>query len=99
MGRSVSQFNLNKREQEVLKKGLTDQLNGVKPQIEVEGMQPKLREMERARASQISAQYLEKAAKEKGAEKMPSGLVYKVVKEGTGDSPKASDKVRVHYRG
>lgn len=29
----------------------------------------------------------------------PSGLVYESLKEGTGASPKASDTVRVHYRG
>lgn len=28
-----------------------------------------------------------------------TGLVYQVVKEGTGPSPQASDVVRVHYRG
>jgi len=28
-----------------------------------------------------------------------SGLVYESLKEGTGDSPKASDTVKVHYRG
>ena len=28
-----------------------------------------------------------------------SGLVYESLKEGTGDSPKATDTVKVHYRG
>ena len=28
-----------------------------------------------------------------------SGLVYEVLQEGTGESPKASDTVKVHYRG
>lgn len=39
------------------------------------------------------------AAKEPGALVTPSGLVYRSLKEGTGASPKASDKVTVHYRG
>jgi FKBP-type peptidyl-prolyl cis-trans isomerase len=30
---------------------------------------------------------------------LPSGLQYKVIKDGAGPSPKATDKVSVHYRG
>ncbi len=29
----------------------------------------------------------------------PSGLVYQSLKEGTGDAPKATDTVKVHYKG
>jgi FKBP-type peptidyl-prolyl cis-trans isomerase FkpA len=32
-------------------------------------------------------------------EKLPSGVTVETIKEGKGDSPKASDKVKVHYRG
>ena len=39
------------------------------------------------------------AAKEKGANVTPSGLVYRSIKDGTGASPVASDVVKVHYRG
>jgi FKBP-type peptidyl-prolyl cis-trans isomerase FkpA len=40
-----------------------------------------------------------KAAKEPGAVVTPSGLVYKSIKEGAGASPKATETVKVHYRG
>ena len=40
-----------------------------------------------------------KAAKEPGAVVSPSGLVYLSIKEGSGASPKASDTVKVNYRG
>ena len=39
------------------------------------------------------------AAKEAGAVVTASGLVYLSLKDGTGASPSASDKVKVHYRG
>jgi FKBP-type peptidyl-prolyl cis-trans isomerase FkpA len=39
------------------------------------------------------------AAKEDGAVVTASGLVYRSLKDGTGASPSASDKVKVHYRG
>ncbi len=39
------------------------------------------------------------SAQESGATLTASGMVYRALKEGTGASPKASDKVKVHYRG
>ena len=46
-----------------------------------------------------SQAYLEAAAKEEGAVKTSSGLIYKTLTPGTGETPKATDTVRVHYRG
>ena len=40
-----------------------------------------------------------KAAKEPGAVKTASGLVYLSLKDGTGMQPNSTDTVRVHYRG
>jgi len=45
------------------------------------------------------ADVLEKAAKEKGAVKKDSGLIYLQTKEGKGANPKPTDTVRVHYKG
>lgn len=42
---------------------------------------------------------LDAAAKEPGAVLTGSGLVYRSLKDGTGASPKASDTVKVNYRG
>jgi FKBP-type peptidyl-prolyl cis-trans isomerase FkpA len=39
------------------------------------------------------------AAQEPGAKVTASGMVYRSLKDGTGASPKASDTVKVHYRG
>jgi FKBP-type peptidyl-prolyl cis-trans isomerase FkpA len=42
---------------------------------------------------------LKAAAAEKGAVVTDTGLVYRALTEGKGASPKATDTVRVHYRG
>ena len=42
---------------------------------------------------------LAKAKAEAGATVTGSGLVYRALKDGTGPNPKASDVVRVHYKG
>ena len=39
------------------------------------------------------------AGQEPGAQVTASGMVYRSLKDGTGASPKASDTVKVHYRG
>ena len=39
------------------------------------------------------------AAKEDGAVVSSTGLVYRSLKDGSGASPSATDKVKVHYRG
>ena len=39
------------------------------------------------------------AAKETGAQVTKSGLVYRALKDGTGASPVATDRVKVHYKG
>lgn len=43
--------------------------------------------------------FLKENATKEGVKTTPSGLQYKVITEGTGASPKATDVVEVHYRG
>lgn len=44
-------------------------------------------------------EFLAQNKTKEGVKATPSGLQYKVVKEGTGASPKATDTVTVHYKG
>lgn len=48
-----------------------------------------------AAGDKFRAEYEKKA----GVNKTASGLLYKIEKAGTGDSPKATDNVKVHYKG
>jgi FKBP-type peptidyl-prolyl cis-trans isomerase len=43
--------------------------------------------------------YLDENKKKAGVKVTPSGLQYEVVTEGKGNSPKATDTVKVHYKG
>jgi len=43
--------------------------------------------------------FLAKKAKEKGVVRLPSGLLYKVLKEGKGKTPKLDQSVTTHYAG
>jgi FKBP-type peptidyl-prolyl cis-trans isomerase FklB len=61
---------------------------------------------QRARAAEIGKQkkaegeaYLAENAKKEGVIATASGLQYKVLTEGTGKSPKATDSVECHYEG
>jgi len=44
-------------------------------------------------------EFLAENKKKDGVVALPSGLQYKVLKEGSGEKPKASDSVKVNYRG
>lgn len=43
--------------------------------------------------------FLQDNAKSEGVKRTPSGLQYKILQEGDGESPEASDTVKVHYEG
>lgn len=105
MYRSLGQFDLSAEELTILKKALTDAAAG-KPAIDVETWGPKIQALATARGARIaekqkamSAAFLSKAAGEPGAQKTESGMVYRELRPGAGASPKATDTVKVNYRG
>lgn len=52
-----------------------------------------------AKAKEEGEAFLAENVEKQGVETLPSGVQYKVIKEGTGDSPEATDTVKVHYHG
>src|SRR6201992_3584588 len=50
-------------------------------------------------ATEKGEAFLKENASKEGVKTTASGLQYKIVKEGAGKSPKATDTVLVHYRG
>jgi FKBP-type peptidyl-prolyl cis-trans isomerase len=112
VGLSIAQqlkvFELSSVELDHVLKGIRDGATGkasFDPSMQ-QGIQDLVRVRMQATAEKAGAEarragppYLEKAAKEPGAQKTASGLVFLSLKEGTGASPAATDKVKVHYKG
>ncbi len=107
ISKSLDVFNLTPAEFDVVKRGLTDGVTGKKTLVELDqNTQQKINQFAQARMAQAaeknkaaSKAFLDKAAKEKGAQKTASGLIYTSVKEGSGPSPKDTDTVKVNYKG
>jgi FKBP-type peptidyl-prolyl cis-trans isomerase FkpA len=106
VSRSLSVFNLTPDELEFVKQGLADAVAGKPPAVELGAYNEKVQELARARrkaqGEKLAATYkefLDKAAKEKGAVKTESGMVYLSLKDGNGASPSGTDTVKVNYRG
>lgn len=105
ISRSIGSFDLSNEELDVLHRALVDAA-AKKPAVELSEWGPKIQGLQTARQARVaekekasSVEYLTKAAAELGASKTDSGIIYKELTPGTGDSPKASDAVKVHYRG
>jgi FKBP-type peptidyl-prolyl cis-trans isomerase FkpA len=87
-------------------KGMKDAAAGKELQFKMEEFGPKveqlLNEKQAAKAEaekKKGTEFAAKAAKEKGAKKTASGLIYVETQAGTGKSPAATDTVSVHYKG
>jgi FKBP-type peptidyl-prolyl cis-trans isomerase FkpA len=108
LSQNVRSFDFTDKELEMVKAGLADGVRD-KSQLEPDVMEtliPKLQELQTTRVAAATQRekdngtaFLTKAAGEKGATKTTTGMVYKAVKEGTGESPKPTDTVKVHYEG
>jgi FKBP-type peptidyl-prolyl cis-trans isomerase FkpA len=105
MSQSLSSLDLSPAEVEILKRAFSDAAAG-KPAVKLEEWTPKFQTFSQSRSARAAAKqkivakaYLDKAAMEQGATRTPSGLVYRELSAGTGTSPKATDKVKVNYRG
>jgi len=98
---------------EILMEGILAAMSGEEPEMSIAEMRTALvdlndqiemakKEQERIQVQKNLSEgktFLEENSRKEGVYTLPSGLQYQVIKEGKGESPKATDTVTVHYRG
>lgn len=106
MSDNLRAFALDDADLEVVLDGLKDGIAGTASHINPRDYMSQIQALQQEREAAVAAvekkmslQFLENAAKESGATKYDSGLVLTTITEGTGPSPVASDRVKVHYHG
>jgi FKBP-type peptidyl-prolyl cis-trans isomerase FkpA len=106
LGRQASALMLSPAELEFIKAGLTDSVQKNKLKVDVDKYGPMIDQVARKRANARAelekgktAGIIEAALKEPGAVKLPSGMVFRSTRAGTGVQPEAADRVKVHYEG
>jgi FKBP-type peptidyl-prolyl cis-trans isomerase len=107
---SLQVFALTPSELEIVMKGIRDGATGkAKTDLDPKASaavnelaktrMEKANAVESAKEKEAGPAYLAKAAQEKGATKTASGGIVIPIKDGSGASPTAADKVKVHYTG
>jgi len=94
---------------DIVARGLTDVLRDRKPALGPRQMQEALTALQQSLQAKSEAEaeqnleegtaFLEARAEEEDVRVTDSGLQYKIIEEGEGESPSESDRVKVHYTG
>jgi FKBP-type peptidyl-prolyl cis-trans isomerase FkpA/FKBP-type peptidyl-prolyl cis-trans isomerase FklB len=112
IGHSLQQIGSN-LERDALMAALNDSLDGKEPRIPAQEVakikQAMFKKLSEKRAAEQKVQgeknkadglkFLAEHGKKEGVITTASGLQYEVLKQGNGAKPKATDKVKVHYKG
>jgi FKBP-type peptidyl-prolyl cis-trans isomerase FkpA len=106
MARQLERFALTEEELAVFQLGLTDAATGKELQADPTERRTEIQKLAQTRQAakaaenkKAAAAYLEKAAAAEGAVKTDSGLIFSDITAGTGESPTAASRVKVHYKG
>ena len=106
ISQNLASFNLSPADLDSVLAGVSDGVLKKDFKVDVQTYAPKIQQLQASRAGASAAVekkagqvFLDKAAAEKGATRTASGLIITTLKPGTGPSPKATDKVKVHYHG
>jgi FKBP-type peptidyl-prolyl cis-trans isomerase FkpA len=102
---NLKPFELTPAEFQLIAKACADAAAG-KPALDLKEWGPKIQPLAQSRADRgvvrekaASQAFIEKSLAVPGTLKTESGILYQELTAGTGASPKATDNVKVHYRG
>jgi FKBP-type peptidyl-prolyl cis-trans isomerase FklB len=113
IGKNMKQQLPTEIDPDIFTKGFKDAFSGTKPLLSEEEMRTVLaafqKEMTAKQAEKMKVvgeknkkegeAFLAENKKKEGIKTLASGLQYKIIKQGTGNIPKATDKVTTHYQG
>lgn len=87
---------------ECLMQGIKDALEGKKsviPEEEIRTAMEAYQKQLEGKKRKAGDEYLAQNKKKEGVKTLPSGLQYRVIKEGKGKIPKTTDTISAHYKG
>jgi FKBP-type peptidyl-prolyl cis-trans isomerase FkpA len=110
LGERVQMMELSKAQLKLVNQGFSDATSGKKAKVDPKERQQQITEFAQKRQQEVAAKaagpnkekgkaFADKAAKESGAQRLPSGVVIRETKPGNGPTPQATDKVKVNYEG
>lgn len=109
VSQNLAAFNLSNEDLGLVIQGLRDAASGKEHGVDLAQAMPQIQALAQNRSQAAAADERKAAesflseqgekAKEAGGEVTESGMIYIPMKEGTGESPAATDKVKVHYHG
>lgn len=105
-GERLKPYELSAAEQKILLTGVADSLAGNEPKAEVANIGLEINKFADKRTKAIADKerdgataYLDKMKKEEGAEVTETGIIFKELTAGEGETPSAEDTVKVNYHG
>jgi len=106
LARNIANLEFTAEEMVYVTAGVNEGASGAEPRVDMTQYGPMLDASMRTRMTQITQKereagqaYCDTMAAEEGAEKLASGMVFRMIAEGDGALPQATDSVKVHYHG
>lgn len=106
LSQNLAPFALTPSEVDTVNRGIKDGVLGNAEEVDVQAFAPQFQALAQERSAAVAVkekesaqEFLSAAAETGGVERTASGLLYQELEPGTGASPKATDRVKVHYHG